>query len=47
VSFVDSRNPAHRVILEIALTATPTQLPNLIEDFQQFAATVRPNTGDS
>jgi hypothetical protein len=45
VSFVDDHNPAHRVIVEIALTATPAQVSDLVEDFQEFVTTVRPDPG--
>ena len=41
ISLVDSHNPGRHVIIEIALTATRTQLPDLIGDFERFAATVR------
>ena len=41
MSFPDTRNTQHRVIVEVALTATPNQLPNLVGDFQQFVTTVQ------
>src|SRR2546421_8360830 len=43
VSFVDEEDPDRQVVVEIAPTATPAQLPPLIKDFQQSAATVRPD----
>src|SRR5437660_10618426 len=41
MSFPDTRNTRHRVIVEVALTATPSQLPTLVGDFQEFVTTVQ------
>jgi hypothetical protein len=38
----DVRNPAKRAVIEFVLTAKPTQLAQVIDDFQAFLRTVRP-----
>ncbi|MEU6593719.1 hypothetical protein ABZ923_31660 [Streptomyces sp. NPDC046881] len=38
----DVRNPAKRAVLEFVLTAKPTQLAQVIDDFKAFLRTVRP-----
>lgn len=38
----DVKNSAKRVVLEFALTAKPSQLDQVIEDYQAFIRTVRP-----
>jgi nucleotidyltransferase/DNA polymerase involved in DNA repair len=38
----DVKNPAKRAVIELVLTAKPTQLGDVIEDFQEFLRTVRP-----
>ncbi|WP_210579098.1 hypothetical protein [Streptomyces sp. GESEQ-4] len=38
----DVKNPMKRVVIELVLTAKPSQLDQVIEDFQQFIRTVRP-----
>ncbi|MFE7357607.1 hypothetical protein ACFU8Q_31785 [Streptomyces sp. NPDC057543] len=38
----DVKNPAKRVVIELVLTAKPTQLDEVIEDFKTFLRTVRP-----
>ena len=38
----DIKNPAQRVVLEVVLTAKPSQLGQVIEDFKSFIRTVRP-----
>ncbi|MGW3205413.1 hypothetical protein [Streptomyces sp. NPDC001135] len=43
----DVRNPAERAVLEFVLTAKPTQLDAVIEDFQAFLRTVRPAEADA
>lgn len=40
----DLDDPRRRVVVELALTATPAQLDEVIADFQQLVATVRPET---
>ncbi|MEU1013913.1 hypothetical protein [Streptomyces sp. NPDC005890] len=38
----DVRNPAERAVVEFVLTAKPTQLAQVIDDFKAFLRTVRP-----
>ncbi|MFE0739311.1 hypothetical protein ACFW2N_30920, partial [Streptomyces sp. NPDC058855] len=38
----DVKNPAKRAVIELVLTAKPTQLGDVIGDFQEFLRTVRP-----
>ncbi|POX45974.1 hypothetical protein C3488_27935 [Streptomyces sp. Ru72] len=38
----DVKNSAQRVVIELVLTAKPTQLRQVIEDFKDFIRSVRP-----
>ncbi|AKJ10399.1 hypothetical protein ABB07_10315 [Streptomyces incarnatus] len=42
----DVRNPAQRAVLEFVLTAKPTQLHAVLDDFKTFLRTVRPAEED-
>lgn len=44
MSLTDPNNPARRVVVEIALTATTAQLPDLVDDFEKFVSTIRPES---
>ncbi|MEU8031470.1 hypothetical protein AB0C13_22985 [Streptomyces sp. NPDC049099] len=43
----DVKNPAQRAVLEFVLTAKPTQLGAVLEDFKSFLRTVRPAEEDA
>jgi hypothetical protein len=47
MSFADKNNADRRIIVEIALTATPTQLPKVVGDFEKFLTTVRLDQADA
>jgi hypothetical protein len=38
----DVRNPAQRAVIELVLTATQSQLDQVIDDYKEFLRTVRP-----
>jgi hypothetical protein len=42
VSLQDIEDPGRRAVLELALTCTPDQLEDVLEDFQEFVRSVRP-----
>ncbi|MDR7302621.1 hypothetical protein [Haloactinomyces albus] len=44
LSMLDTENPEQRVVLRLALTANQEQFTALMEDFQEFVASVRPDT---
>ncbi|WP_020668925.1 hypothetical protein [Amycolatopsis nigrescens] len=45
VSMQDVHNPAERAVIELVLTCKPSQLDAVLEDFQKFVSTVRPEQG--
>jgi hypothetical protein len=42
LDLTDATTPATRVVIELGLTATATQIQSLLPDFQSFIRTVRP-----
>ncbi|MQY39237.1 hypothetical protein SRB17_72590 [Streptomyces sp. RB17] len=42
----DVKNPANRAVIELVLTAKPTQIDAVLEDFKTFLRTVRPAEED-
>lgn len=42
LSMLDVDDPRRRAVIELVLTATPTQLGTVIGDFQDFVRTIRP-----
>lgn len=47
LSLLDVTDPARRVVIRLVLTATAAQFPEVLEDFQDFVRTVRPDTEQS
>ncbi|MEV1047191.1 hypothetical protein [Streptomyces sp. NPDC049916] len=45
LSFPDARAPRRRAVIRLALTATAAQHDDVLEEFQEFVRTVRPDTG--
>ncbi|MFI5684793.1 hypothetical protein [Streptomyces sp. NPDC051636] len=45
LSLVDVQDPHRRAMIRLALTATAAQHDAVLEDFQDFIRTVRPDTG--
>lgn len=46
LSLVDVNDPQQRFALQIALTSTVAQFRSVLDDFQQFVATVRPKNNE-
>lgn len=46
LAMVDTEDPDKRVVVRLVLTANPTQFQALMDDFQEFVATVRPESAD-
>lgn len=44
LSMLDTEEPDRRVVLRLVLTADQEQFTNLVDDFQGFVASVRPDT---
>ncbi|MGV4988085.1 hypothetical protein ACVB8X_28460 [Streptomyces sp. NRAIS4] len=42
---VDVEDPHKRALIRLALTATAAQHDAVVQDFQEFVRTVRPDTG--
>ncbi|MFJ6676372.1 hypothetical protein ACIQMJ_35170 [Actinosynnema sp. NPDC091369] len=47
LAMADVRDPRRRAVLEIVLSATPEQFEDLVDDFQAFLKTIRPDEGAS
>ncbi|MEW1900938.1 hypothetical protein [Streptomyces sp. NPDC086147] len=45
LAMLDSADPKRRAVIRLILTATATQHDHVLEDFQDFLRTVRPDTG--
>ncbi|PVE04187.1 hypothetical protein [Streptomyces scopuliridis] len=45
LSMLDVADPRKRAVIRLVLTATASQHPSVVEDFQDFVRTVRPDTG--
>jgi hypothetical protein len=45
LSMLDIADPRKRVVIRLVLTATAAQHPEVVDDFQDFVRTVRPDTG--
>lgn len=45
LALLDEAEPGRRVVLRLVLTATPDGAGAVLDDFQEFVATVRPDTG--
>ncbi|MFE4535114.1 hypothetical protein ACFRKB_08520 [Streptomyces scopuliridis] len=45
LSMLDVTDPHKRAVIRLVLTATVSQHPSVVEDFQDFVRTVRPDTG--
>lgn len=46
LSMLDTGDPEQRVVLRLSLTADQDQFTALMDDFQEFVASVRPDTGE-
>ncbi|MFE1784795.1 hypothetical protein ACFW9F_19985 [Streptomyces sp. NPDC059506] len=44
LSLLDVADPRKRVVIRLVLTATTSQHPSVLDDFQEFVRTVRPDT---
>ncbi|WP_405798146.1 hypothetical protein [Streptomyces sp. NBC_01506] len=44
LSMLDVADPGKRAVTRLVLTATASQLPDVVDDFQEFVRTVRPVT---
>ncbi|MEV8436754.1 hypothetical protein AB0425_05225 [Actinosynnema sp. NPDC051121] len=47
LAMADTRDERRRAVLEIVLSATPAQFEELVDDFQAFLKTIRPDEGAS
>jgi hypothetical protein len=47
LAMADVRDERRRAVLEIVLSATPGQFEDLVDDFQAFLKTIRPDEGAS
>ncbi|GGY03690.1 hypothetical protein [Streptomyces djakartensis] len=45
LSMLDVADPSKRAVIRLILTATASQHPQVLSDFQDFVRTVRPDTG--
>ncbi|MCZ2524128.1 hypothetical protein GQS52_01470 [Streptomyces sp. SCUT-3] len=45
LSLLDVADPRKRVVIRLVLTATASQHPSVLDDFQEFVRTVRPDDG--
>ncbi|MET9516583.1 hypothetical protein [Streptomyces sp. NPDC002994] len=45
LSMLDVADPRKRAVIRLVLTATASQHPDVLDDFQDFVRTVRPDTG--
>jgi len=45
LSMLDVADPGKRAVIRLVLTATASQHPEVLDDFQDFVRTVRPDTG--
>lgn len=45
LSMLDVADPGKRAVIRLVLTATASQHPDVLDDFQDFVRTVRPDTG--
>ncbi|MFJ6633451.1 hypothetical protein ACIQMR_18995 [Streptomyces sp. NPDC091376] len=45
LTFADVLDPHRRAVIRLTLTATAAQYDEVLEEFQDFVPTVRPDTG--
>lgn len=46
LSMLDVADPRKRAVIRLVLTATRTQFPDVLDDFQDFVRTVRPDSAN-